>query len=292
MAKRFVLVFLCMCFSIFLHAEKHFKLTKKHYELTNDPIDVVIVAHAKDKVTLEYCIEGIRENCINLGRIIVVSAARLSDQCEWFDEKNFPFTVNDVVLAIGKEDPIKAKKYFHKHWRPPGWYLQQLLKLYAPFVIPGISPNVLVLDADTVFMNPVNFLNDSNGGLFCPSHLRPKSRYLKFAERLTPGYKKVHEGLYSVCHHMLFQKAILEDLFRIVEKRHKNVFWKAFCYAVDLGSYKGASEYEVYYNFAFNHTDQVEIRELKWKNSKHLNEKDQNKSEGYHFVSFHDYMRE
>jgi hypothetical protein len=259
MNKRLFLVFLFLCFNFFVHAEK------KHYHLTNDPIDVVIVAHPKDKETLKYCIDGIRENCINLGRIIVVSSEKLSDKAEWFDEKNFPFSLDDVYLAIGREDRATADRYFYRHWRPPGWYLQQLLKLYAPFVIPNISPNVLVLDADTVFMNPVSFLNEQNGGLFCVSHLRAKKRYLRFAERLTPGYKRVHPEVYSVCHHMLFQRAILEDLFATVEKHHKEVFWKAFCHAVDLGAQKGASEYEVYYNFALNHTDQVEIRELKWK---------------------------
>jgi Family of unknown function (DUF6492) len=284
MVSRFILVFFVLSFHLFLHAEKI------HYPLTNDPIDVVILAHPKDTETLGYCIKGIRENCMNLRRVIVVSSIRLSDECEWFNEKNFPFSLNDVVLAIGREDENKAKKYFHHHWRPPGWYLQQLLKLYAPFVIPDISSNVLVLDADTIFMNPVNFLNGSNGGLFCVSHLRPKQRYLKFAERLIPDYKKT-KG-YSICHHMLFQKPILEHLFYTVEKHHKNVFWKAFCYAVDLGRNKGASEYEVYFNFALNHSDQVEIRELKWKNSHDLKKADSYKKAGYHFVSFHDYMRE
>jgi hypothetical protein len=285
MYKHLLLVFFLMFHHLFLFGEKN------HYNLTDDPIDVVIVAHPKDKKTLNYCIDGIKENCINLRRVIVVSSIKLSDKCEWFDEKKFPFTLNDVVLAIGREDKRIADMYFYHHWRPPGWYLQQLLKLYAPFVIPGLSSNVLVLDADTIFMNPVNFLNDSNGGFLCVSHLRAKERYLKFAGRLLPDYQRVYPEVYSICHHMLFQRAILEDLFHKVEEYHQNVFWKAFCYSVNLDKFKGASEYEVYYNFALNHTDQVEIRELKWKNSHTLNKKQQYKQAGYHFISFHDYMR-
>lgn len=291
MNKKFILSTVLFLFlSLFVYSEE-IEPTKTHYHLLDDPIDVVIVSHPKDKETLEYCIEGIRENCIDVGRIIVVSPIRLSKKCEWFDEKNFPFTINDVVLAIGREDKEKAEKYFHHHWRPPGWYFQQLLKFYAPFVIPGISSNVLVVDADTVFMNRVHFLNDENGGLFCVSHLKAKKRYLKFAERLLPDYKRIYPHVYSVCHHMLFQRAILKDLFNRVEAYHNTVFWKAFCYAVDLGKFKGASEYEVYYNFALNHTDQVAIRELKWRNSDDLDKRAEFQNENYHFVSFHDYMR-
>ncbi len=174
---------------------------------------------------------------------------------------------------------------------PPGWYFQQLLKLYAPFIIPEISSNVLVVDADTVFMNPVEFLNDSLGTLFCVSYKKAKGRYIRHAARLVPGYKRIYPEVYSVCHHMLFQRPILEDLFNVVESHHHRLFWEAFCSVVDLTARKGASEYEIYYNYALRHTNQVALRELKWTNSGNLEEMSQFKAEGYHFVSFQDYLR-
>lgn len=264
---------------------------KVHYSLVDDPIDVVIACHDKDKETLDYCIEGIKENCIRVRRVIVISSKPLTDKAEWFNESSVPFNKKDVALAIARGDKKEAAKFSRAKSRGPGWYFQQLLKLYAPFVIPDISSNVLVIDADTIFMNSTQFLNELRGGLFCVSSESPQEKYLKHAKRLVPGYKRIYPEYYSVCHHMLLQRAILKDLFRTVEKYHGISFWKAFCLCVDFEGEKGASEYEIYYNYALRHTDQVQIRGLRWTNSAHLDEKDLFKKEGYHFVAFHTYMR-
>lgn len=288
--RIYFFLFFCLSIHLFVQAESY-ESANIHYRLVNDAIDVVIVTHPKDTDTLDMCIEGIRENCRNVRRVIVVSSIKLTDEAEWFDETKYPFSLHDVLTAIGNGDTAKAERRFKHHWRPPGWYLQQLLKLYAPFVIPGISSNVLVVDADTIFMNPVEFLNESFGGLFCTSDLRAKSHYLKHAERLVPGYERVYPRVYSVCHHMLFQKPILQELFRIVEQHHQTTFWNAFCSCVDFEDNGGASEFEIYYNFALRTTKQVDLRKLKWKNSGSLSHLDQYKEDGYHFVSFHTYLR-
>ncbi|MBX9639986.1 MAG: hypothetical protein K2X97_09735, partial [Mycobacteriaceae bacterium] len=114
---------------------------KKHYVLANDPIDVVIVSHPKDVDTLDLCIEGIRRNGDHVGRVIVVSPQKLTEQAEWVDEKIFPFTKEDVALAIAKGDKEKSERVLKHPTRGAGWYLQQLLKMYSPLVISGISSN-------------------------------------------------------------------------------------------------------------------------------------------------------
>src|SRR3990167_6051734 len=59
-------------------------------------------------------------------------------------ESSFPFSIKDVANAHGTS--------FRN-----GWYLQQLLKLYAIRILPN-SPNfVLIIDADTFFLRPVCF---------------------------------------------------------------------------------------------------------------------------------------
>lgn len=291
MLNRFILTLFALCIPLFLQAEKN-KTTKIHYKLYDDPIDVVIVSHPKDQRTINYCIDGILENCKKVRRVVVVSSTRLTDKAEWFNENDFPFTKHDIGLAIGRGSSKKALEFFRRTGRGVGWYYQQLLKLYSPLVIPGISPNVLVIDADTVFMNPVEFLNESFGGLFCISHHPAKQPYIKHAERLVPGYKRIYPQYYSVCHHMLFQRPILEDLFKTVENYHNSSFWLAFCLCVDVQSQKkGASEYEIYYNYALRHTDQVALREFKWMNSGRLEDRNLFKKQGYDFVSFHTYMK-
>jgi hypothetical protein len=284
----FILFFLCLHAFVY---SKETTVNKTHYKLRNDPIDVVFVSHPKDKETLEYAIDGIRKNGKNIGRVIVISSEPLSKNAEWFDEKKFPFNKDSIAETIAKGDKNKIKAFFADKLRGPGWYFQQLLKLYAAFVIPGMSSNVLVIDADTIFMNPVEFLNDSNGGLFCVSHLNPNTAYFDHAQRLIPGYKRIKPEVYSVCHHMLFQKPILKDLFKTVERHHKMSFWKAFCACVELKGKRGASEYELYYNHALKTTDQVAIRELKWANSGYFERRKNFQEKGYHFVSFHTYLQ-
>lgn len=268
------------------------EVEKKFFNLTADPIDVVIVCHPKDTETLDNCIDGIKTNGTSVRRVIVVSSIKLTNKAEWFDEGKYPFNKMDVALAIGKGNFQVSEKFFNRTSRGAGWYFQQLLKLYAPFVIPDISSNVLVLDADTVFLNPVTFLNEKNGGMFCTSHVPVKAAYYEHAARLLPGYERIYPQFYSVCHHMLFQKPILKKLFKTIEKHHDKKFWVAFCHCVDTnGRKKGASEYEIYYNFALRNTDQVGIRQLHWANSAHLEDMSLYQLHGYQFVSFHTYMR-
>ncbi|MDP1880737.1 MAG: DUF6492 family protein [Parachlamydiaceae bacterium] len=285
--------FICLlfCFFIPFSAQATKEGVKKNYPLTDSPIDVVIVSHPKDKPTIDDCIDGILENCNKVRRVIVVSSERLTNKAEWFNENEFPFNKDSIAKAVGKGDMKKAKKFFNNTSRGAGWYFQQLLKLYSPFIIPGISPNVLVVDADAIFMNPVSFLNEKHGGLFCMSPREGKEAYFQHAERLVPGYQRIFPEVYSVCHHMLFQMPILKDLFKTVERYHHKVFWKAFCHCVDLDGKKGASEYEIYYNFALRNTDQVNIRTLLWTNSGYPEDKIFYQAAGYHFVAFHTYMR-
>lgn len=286
MKCRLLFTMLFLGFTVCAHVES---LT--NYPLTHDPIDVVIVTHPKDKKTLDDCIDGLKKNCNEIGRVIVVSAVKLTDKAEWFNENQFPFNKEDVALAIVRGDKTKLSKFFHRSHRSPGWYYQQLLKLYSPFMISNISPNVLIIDSDTIFMNHVEFLNESNGALFCPSPKEGYSSYFEHAQRLVPGYERVYSDVYSVCHHMIFQKPILDDLFQTVEAHHGVPFWVAFCSCVDLKSNRGASEFEIYYNFALRNTEQVRLRELKWAESSHLSKKHDFQRKGYHFVSFHTYLR-
>ena len=52
-------------------------------------IDVVIPSHWKDADTLDLCIDGIRNNVKDVGRIIVVSKDKMTDNAEFYDERDF-----------------------------------------------------------------------------------------------------------------------------------------------------------------------------------------------------------
>jgi hypothetical protein len=260
------------------------------FSLSNHPIDVVIPSVEKDLLTLDLCIQGIRENGANIRRIIVVSKRRLTDKAEWFCEANYPFSFQDVATALAKNNPELIELLTEKRGKV-GWYYQQLLKLYAPLIIPDISPNVLILDSDAIFLNPVSFLNPKNGGMYNPG-TEYHTPYFQHAALLIPGFYKYFLRYSGISHHMIFQKTVIESLLQEVEGHHAAPFWQIFCHLVNPESiFAGASEYEIYFNYVFAHTNQVSIRPLKWKNIHKLSEIRKWKKQGMHYVCLHSYDR-
>lgn len=257
--KSFVLgTILVMSHAVFAHEHRA-------YQFLHDPIDVVIVCHEKDLRTLGLAIEGIKKN-IDFRDIFVVSKEPLTQEARWFDEAQFPFTKQTVAMEIfGNQEQAVA---FLNHPKTRiGWIYQQLCKLYALFVIPDISSNVLVVDADTIFLRPVRFQDDVGAPLFnvgTEYHMP----YFEHIARLIPGLKKVYPDKSGITHHMLFQRCIMEDLFATIRDIHDEEPWKALCHAIDHGALYGSalSEYELYFNFACMQTDQVRIRHLDWQN--------------------------
>ncbi len=279
-AFLFIVIVFCSCF---LFAEDTITDTVI--------IDVIIPCTNKDLDTLIHCIRGIRENCVQVRRIIVVSATRLTDEAEWFAESNYPFNKNEVALKLRNDNVNDAISFIIHPNSRLGWYYQQLLKLYSPFVISNISSNVLILDSDTIFLNPVEFISPDNVGLYNTGDewILP---YFVHGERLIPEFRRIFPHYSGICHHMLFQKHILEDLFKEVESNHKMEFWKAFCLSVDPNLLSGASEYELYFNYIFSKEYPVKIRPLKWKNTPDFNAMIHYKNAGYHYISCHAWMRQ
>jgi hypothetical protein len=265
---------------------------KVRYNLGKDPVDVVIPSLEKDLPTLELCIEGIRKHGENVRRIIVVSDKKLTDKAEWFDEAQFPFSKSDIALAIFHGDHEKAQEFMRSPCTRVGWIFAQCVKLYAAVVIPGISSNVLIIDSDTVFLNLVSFIGKSGGGLYNPG-TECHMPYFHHMNRLLPGLRRIFPQYSGISHHILIQRPILEDLFARIKVHHNREAWRAICACIDLKELYGSAcaDYEIYFAFAFDRTDQVQLRFLKWANSGCISDRHRYQSNGYHFASFHTYMR-
>ena len=263
---------------------------KRIYHLTNEPIDVVIPAVEKDLETLEYAIEGIKKYGESIRQVYVISPKKLTDKAIWIDEKIFPFQLKDVAEAILKRS-ITDEEIPYK----TGWYLQQLLKLYSPLIIPNISSNVLLLDSDTIFLKPVSFMNEKNEPLFSIGYEHYKI-YFHHAKRLLPGFNRV-TGSSGIAHHMLIQRDIIEHLFYDIETHHQIPAWQAFFKTVNLNRdgitmpKAGLSEYEIYFNYVFGTSNQGHIRPLWWKNCKKLRHVRMFQERGLDYVSCHSYFR-
>lgn len=260
------------------------------FGLENAPIDVVIPCAKKDVETLDFCIDGIKRNGKNIRRVIVVSSRPFSYNAEWFDEALFPFSKLDVMTCIFSNNHDKALDFIKNRTGTTGWIYQQLLKLYAPLVIPDISPNVLVLDADTIFLNPVEFTNEQGDALFNTRKARMKGYFAHIA-KLLPDMKLYSLEHSGVTHHMLFQRPVIEHLFDTLSSIHDCEPWEAIVSCVGRPRKRCMSEYEIYFNFYYNATGQMLLRPLKWKNTGALKDMYRFGNEGFHYISCHTYLR-
>lgn len=267
---------------------------KVTYSFSKEPIDVVIPCCKKDLYSLDLCIEGIRKNGKNIRRIIVVSDEKLTDNAEWFDEKNYPFSKKDLAMEIFHNDPKAGITYFTtpSPYSRVGWIYQQFLKFYAYFVIPDISENVLILDADTIFLNPIEFITE-NGEPYFTTARENMPPYFNHAKRLLPGFRRVHDQYSGISHHMIFQGCILEDLFLQITRIHKIEPWKAICRSIDPKDavFAALSEYEIYFNFTLLRTDQAKLRSIRWMNVSSKERLEDYKAQNYSYVSCQSWMR-
>lgn len=268
---------------------------KIRYIFSNDPIDVVIPCHTKDTDKLELVIDGIKKNGSGIRRVITVSEKQMTTNAEWVAESIFPFDKPAIALAITHGDQALASEFLNSPKTRIGWIFQQLIKLYSVFIIPDISSNILVLDADTIFLNPVTFMNERNEPLFNVGAENHAVYFAHAAKLLDEPYtiRRMFPEYSGICHHMLMQKPVLEDLFEKIEKKSGHPAWITLCENVDIAQYYGStmSEYEIYFNFIMSRTDQAHIRPLRWENLcfSRFNP-GWYRGCGYHYVSCHTYM--
>ncbi|WP_394845405.1 DUF6492 family protein [Pendulispora brunnea] len=141
------------------------------------------------------------------------------------------------------------------------WYFQQLTKLSCFRAVPRANRHLLVLDADYTFVADIEFVNASGQSLLpmgYPLHWNLETRdhvvpeehtALASAARLVPGWATV-DAYSGMQHHMVFDRTIVDELIRRVERHHGLPFWKAFLATADASKWTGASEYVLYRHFA------------------------------------------
>ncbi len=211
---------------------------------------------------------------------------------EWFSEENFPFSKNEIALEIFQGQQDEAEAFLAAPNTRINWIFQQLLKFYAPFVIPGLSPNVLILDSDVIFLKKVRFISEKGEPFFIPGKERHPP-YFEHAARLLPGLYRVKPTLSGVAHHMLFQKCVLEDLFSLIEQRHQTDVWRAICRCIDRKEIYGScmSEYEIYFNFIQLRSSRFKVQISKWKEIGSLDLLEHYRKMDYAFIACPHWLR-
>jgi hypothetical protein len=219
--------------------------------------DIVIPIGPLDAEFVKTQIEYTKKNIIGYRHIYLVcyDPSISINGCINIDERIFPFTINTV-------------KEYHGELSRNGWYLQQLIKLYAGLYIPNILDKYLVVDADTLFLKPTTFVHDNKCLYnFSPEHHDP---YFEHMSKLHPNLVKM-SNVSGICHHMIFEVKYVKELFELVESTHNDIFYNVFLKLVTNTSESGASEYEIYFNYILqNHNENILIRKLEWENVSNL----------------------
>ena len=132
------------------------------------------------------------------------------ENCITIDENVFPLNLETVSS-------------FHGSLNRNGWYLQQLLKLYAGMVIPNILNRYLVIDTDTFFLKPTIFIeNDKCLYNYGTEYHKP---YFTHMLALNKNLERVESNKSGICHHMMFETIYIKELINMIEKEHNDTFY-------------------------------------------------------------------
>tara|TARA_B100000902_G_scaffold391200_1_gene441464 strand:+ start:1308 stop:2165 length:858 start_codon:yes stop_codon:yes gene_type:complete len=227
----------------------------------NEPLfDIVTLIGPNENDQISTQIGYTKKNIIGYRNIYLIcyDPTIKVDGCITINENIFPFDKETVEKYHKK--PNRQKLYNRN-----GWYLQQLLKLYAGRIIPNILDKYLVIDSDTFFLKKTTFIKD-NKCLY--NYANPEcgwnKSYFDHMSKLDKNFIKSsdHSG---ICHHMIFEKKYIDEIFSIVETNHNDYFYNIFLKEVDVSILSGASEYEIYFNYMLkNNYDKIQIRKLKY----------------------------
>ena len=242
--------------------------------------DIVIPLGPNEYSIIEKQIEYTKANIIGFRNIYIVSSdpTIMVDGCVIIPETIFPFTISDI------------NNIFNTDYRN-GWYLQQLLKLYAGKCIPDILDKYLVIDSDTFFIKPTYFIeNDLCLYNYGTEYHIP---YFEHMNRLHNSLMRMDNAKSGISHHMMFETKYIDELFQLIEQTHNMPFWQCFLLQVKQPiPESGASEYEIYFNYMLrNHPDKINIRKLEWDNNVSNIDNINIYVDDNNYISYHFYRR-
>ena len=285
--------------------------------------DIVISSCKKDEFVLQKAIYSIKQYIKNYRRIIVVSDEKLTDieDVEWFDEKLYPFQTKDIYDQMYNMVPEEMRKRKVS-------YINQLIKLYAHKVIPDLLDNILIYDSDIIFIKETCFfledkplygnrIVDYNGGYnqYLNHHLKLHHSF-DFYNKLSINKELQKKNLFcsGICHHIIYNKFIINEIINLVENENKEVFWKFYLNIIDTRNknsnlHSEPANCELYYNYVnLFHPDKIKIRKITWlenaaqprKQNDIIHNYDRNFNNikknalknGHNYIAFHSYNRQ
>lgn len=182
-------------------------------------------------------------------------------------QKNYPVVPldeNGVIPDVHLQSIAEFIDNAGQNRARAGWYFQQFLKMSACF-LPDISDYYLIWDADTIMLNPIQFLNDKNQTLIKPSS-EYHQPYFDTYYKLLGKTRSVNFSFIS--EHFFINSTYMKELILAIEEHTTTELhwvWKIMT-AIDTKqlSMSGFSEYETYGNFVNTvHPETFALRPLK-----------------------------
>lgn len=220
-------------------------------------IDAVMLTTGKDSRVFLKSIASAAKHLIDVDKFYIISPniADLKKNLGWdlgqrpnyadrivlLDEQKFPFcgdNVSEVMFETVRQKglyTVDGKSPFEKTiWGRIGWFLQQLLKVYAGRVF-GLRDYVL-LDSDLIWFNDVKFIAPRNNS--SPNY-RGNTYYYATSNQYHPSYIATlprisglplheHKPVFrsGIVHHMVIVKSVLDSLIDSSEAKHGLPFWQ------------------------------------------------------------------
>lgn len=267
------------------------------------PLAAVVLTTGKDTNVFEKSMKSAIDHLTDVHKFYVVTpdkaqlekffGGNLGERVVFVDERVFPFrheNVSNVMIQSVKDRgiyPINGNSPLERFvYLKLGWFLQQLLKLYAGTVL-GLD-DFLVLDSDLIWFRNVNFVNktlpDGSKSYNYASSGQWNPNYRATLQKIggVPAYDWPEKEVFrsGIVHHMVIVKKVLKSLMNHSETIHGGLpFWQVMlnesahelgCRAPRpqiCGAGSTLSEYELYFNYAISKfPETVNFRPLLWAN--------------------------
>jgi hypothetical protein len=228
--------------------------------------DIVTCIGPYDSSLVPEFIENIKKHIINYNNIYIITTNEIVQQ--YLSSIGDVIFVNEVIFPFQKRDVLMSNITPGRS----GWYLQQLLKIYAPLVLPGLLDDYLIIDSDVYFHKSVDFFagGKMNFNVGTEYHIP----YFEHMNKLHPSLKKIYTPS-GITHLMPMKRKIVVSFLKFIEEYNNDVFWKLFLnniseahYGYDVNNSSGASEYEMLFTFTQQHfPEEYVISPLEWRNT-------------------------
>jgi hypothetical protein len=245
-----------ICFSLFfifysislsaLSMDDELIANKQHHAINLS--EVVSVCCNKDALTWQKASDQILKN---------IPASQYKVIVPDIEASHFKLISNKKFKVIPESECLPGAKDLLKHYIPSdkinrlGWYLQQLLKI-AALKSANDGEIVLIWDADTIPIKPLNFI-DPTGKLIFYTGVEHHEPYFKCIKSLLDIEKIVSFSFIAQC--FVSNVSWVKDFCEDIETRFKLPWYEAIINCIDFHeSSAGFSEYETlgtYYTYKF-----------------------------------------